>query len=384
MHLTNMTFSEFDGGDREWTIDNLSLSDVNLIVGRNATGKSRTLNVIHFLSTLFSGERKEIFSAGHYKNATFQDAHNKWEYALEFDDYVVTRESLVYNGDEVLQRGRGSYGRILANDIAGGPVKIRFSVPDAQIALAAKKDDLQHPYMKPLHDWAHSVRYFKFGTEMSPNVLAIKVKDANISINEKDTQAFVPIYAKAKKALGDPYIKAIIADMALLGYDITDIDVRQPQNLVTNIPIVSELVGISVRQQDLRCYVDQLSMSQGMFRSLSIIAQVNYYIMSGKASCFLVDDIGDGLDFERSCILVDILRTRVGGSGCQLIMTTNNRFVMNRVPLEEWSILERKGHVVRALNYRNSAPLFDRFKITGLSNFELLATDFLETAAKDG
>jgi len=62
-------------------------------------------------------------------------------------------------------------------------------------------------------------------------------------------------------------------------------------------------------------------------------------------------------------------------------MSTNDRFVMNNVPLEEWCVLQRRGSVVRVLNYTNSKELFDEFKFTGLSNFDFLAMDFANEEA---
>jgi hypothetical protein len=122
--------------------------------------------------------------------------------------------------------------------------------------------------------------------------------------------------------------------------------------------------------------VDQFEMSQGMFRALSILIQVNYAGMAHQSYCILIDDIGEGLDFDRSTRLIELLREKALESSFQLIMATNDRFVMDRVPLEEWSVLQRHGGHVRVLNYANSRELFEDFKFTGLSNFSFLETDF--------
>src|SRR5439155_13458213 len=110
---------------------------------------------------------------------------------------------------------------------------------------------------------------------------------------------------------------------------------------------------------------DQVSMSQGMFRAFSVITQLNYCVMSGTSACILVDDIGEGLDYDRSCQLIDLLREKCYQSSVQLIMSTNDRFVMNKVPLEEWCYLIRRGNRVRVLNYKNCREAFERFKVTG-------------------
>jgi len=194
----------------------------------------------------------------------------------------------------------------------------------------------------------------------------------------------VAIYHKGEKAYGSSFKEAVKADMASLGYDIEDLILRRPANIILQSPIPLDVVGLAVKEKDLQGFTDQTTISQGMFRAVSILVQLNYSVMSGSATCFLVDDIGEGLDYERSCKLIEVLRAKAYHSSVQLIMSTNDRFVMNSVPLEEWCYLRRTGNHVRVLNYSNARDAFERFKVTGLNNFDLLATDFLEKITTNG
>lgn len=383
MILLELKFTEHADRPSEWRVD-LPFGHVNLLVGKNATGKTRTLNVINSLAMLMSGDRKEITSTASW-DVAFQSGNQRYSYALQIQDSVVVKEDLLIDGEPVLQRGPGGYGHIKAEDIEGRHVTIKFSVPGSQVAVFAKRDDVQHSFLKPIHDWANSLRHFRFGAEMSPQSLSIKInKDINIPVNEKDTNSIVPIFNKARTEFKEPYLAAIIEDMKAMGYSIEGIDIRQPTSLIINAILPGDLVGLSVRESEIHCFVDQPSMSQGMFRALSLLAQVNYVTMSKAEACILVDDIGDGLDFERSCVLIDLLRAKAVSSRLQLIMTSNNRFIMNRVPLEEWCILRRSGHQVTAKTYQTHRAAFDRFKVTGLNNFDILATDYLEKVQPNG
>ena len=67
------------------------------------------------------------------------------------------------------------------------------------------------------------------------------------------------------------------------------------------------------------------------------------------------------------------------GSFVQVIMTTNDRFVMNKIPLDYWSVIERISKKSLFYNYKNSKETFDEYKYSGLSNFDFLATDFYLT-----
>ena len=117
-------------------------------------------------------------------------------------------------------------------------------------------------------------------------------------------------------------------------------------------------------------------MSQGMFRAFSVIIQINYSLFTKQPSCILIDDIGEGLDFARSSALLNLIIEKVKGTATQLIMTTNDRFIMNSVPLEYWIILERRGGQTIHHNYRNSKEMFEDFELTGLSNFDLFSSNY--------
>jgi len=72
-----------------------------------------------------------------------------------------------------------------------------------------------------------------------------------------------------------------------------------------------------------------------------------------------------------------VIRRRAQDSSIQLVLSTNDRFIMNNVPLEEWSLLDRHGGSIQVHNYKNSRQKFDDFKFMGLNNFDFLAMDFI-------
>ena len=114
-----------------------------------------------------------------------------------------------------------------------------------------------------------------------------------------------------------------------------------------------------------------------------MIIQMNYSVMAKKPSCVLIDDIGEGLDFQRSCSLIKLLTQKAEKSAVQLVMATNDRFVMNTIPLEAWTVLRRTGPTIRVYNYANSKERFDQFKFTGMNNFDFYAFDFLDESKNE-
>jgi len=77
--------------------------------------------------------------------------------------------------------------------------------------------------------------------------------------------------------------------------------------------------------------------------------------------------------------LIDLIIEKVKKSNVQIIMTTNDRFVMNKVPLEYWSLIQRVPKKSLFFNYQNSKETFEEFKYTGLNNFDFLSTEFYIT-----
>jgi hypothetical protein len=166
--------------------------------------------------------------------------------------------------------------------------------------------------------------------------------------------------------------------MSKIGYDLTDIDTQRRLYLSTTVR--SEDYTLMVTENDRNTFVVQQDMSQGMFRALSIIIHLTYHVLMKTPITILIDDIGEGLDFDRSSKLIQLLiEIAEENDFIQLIMSTNDRYVMNNVPLEYWQIIQRNGGECKIYNYKNSKEIFDEFEYTGLNNFDFLATDFINS-----
>jgi len=390
MRLKSLEYVEHAGESQEWTLTGLTLGDINLLVGKNASGKSRILNIIHHLSESIAGvlvqtpsgmvEQRQLFNGK--SHLVFDNDGERLEYQLEVQDGKVIQESFKKNGEPLLERSTGGKGFIWA---IREEKRIEFQTPDDQLAVVTRRDSIQHIYFEPLHQWAKSLYHYAFSSLLGKDSIFVffKSNDQKADIlNAKDTSQVVAIFRQGKENFGEQYIEAVKKDFETIGYPIDKIDIGAPQSFkIRQMP--GEVSVMYVKETDLPGITDQQAMSNGMFRALSIIIQVNYAVLADTPSCILIDDIGEGLDFERSCDLIDILISKAQNSSVQLLMATNDRFVMNRVPLETWSILDRQANHVFVRNYLNSKGIFDSFKFTGLNNFDFLAFDYLHTGMKD-
>jgi ABC-type multidrug transport system ATPase subunit len=140
---------------------------------------------------------------------------------------------------------------------------------------------------------------------------------------------------------------------------------------------------VYMKETGLEKQVTQRDMSQGQFRAFSVLVQLNYYILSGQKGFVIIDDIGEGLDFSRAKLLVQLLIRKAGDADIQLIMSTNDQFIMNAVDIENWAVIVRDGNKISLYNYENSKEIFEDFKFTGLNNFDFYASEFFRSGLSD-
>lgn len=379
MRLKSIDYTQFEGSPRAWSLAGLVLKPMNLIVGKNAIGKTRTLNIIHGLGRLVSGRQMPSeLSSGSYRT-TFEHEDRVLSYSIEIHENKVISEEFRDDNIPLLSRGAGGVGRIFQ---VKENTEIDFQTPETQAAVVARMDKIQHDFLSPLNSWGDGVRHYAFGDTMGRTTIALLVPNGPAP-DPNNVNAVIGLFRKGEKDFPTRFANSIVSDMNEIGYNIENIGVMPPTDIAIQSPSVTVNPSVLfVKEMDLPGVTQQTDMSQGMFRALSVIIHLNYAVVEARPSCIIVDDIGEGLDFDRSCRLIGLVRRKSAESSGQLIMATNDRFVMNNVPLEEWSVLQRESGSVKVRNYENSKETFDRFKFTGLNNFDFLSTDFLGEDAK--
>jgi hypothetical protein len=371
MKLKSIQYKEYDGQDNEWWLEDCLLSDVNLMVGKNATGKTRTLNILFALSNFLAGDLKPDFDSSSF-DAIFEDHGKEVKYILRCENQTVIQEQLIQDGRTLLQRrGLDSKGKIFAYELN---TDINFQPPANELAVVTRRDAIQHPFLEKLYNWGQSARYFRFGTPMGQDHLAISdwwEKELNL----KNSNQAVAIFKKGESEYGKEYIQLIIEDMRNIGYELEELSLYEAEGRVHfEAPRIT--YGINLKEKSLEAITFHHNISTGMFRVLSLFIQLNYSLLASLPSCIIIDDIGEGLDYSRSSALIESLIKKMKGTKMQIIMSTNDRFVMNALPLEYWSVIQRFPQKSMIYNYFNSKDLFDKFELTGLSNFDFFSSNY--------
>jgi AAA15 family ATPase/GTPase len=377
MILKAIKYCKNKGEKNEWSIrsnpvDNewLDLNQINLIVGRNASGKTKTIQIIREIADLLAGDTKlsELIYATSTYELLFEngnDKNDKVEYFLDFENSKVIQETLKINGIEKLNRAKCElfYEEIGKN--------LSFETDEDVLALS-RRDSKQQPFFESLEIWGKNLTHYKFGDKLGKNFAVTDVNRVpSEKVDLKDGNEVGKVFIKAQNNLGEKFIHCIIDDMDKIGYSISSIDIKP-------LVLKSELFGfvLNVQETELKDVTNQLDMSQGMFRAFSLLIQLNYSLLEKIPSCILIDDIGEGLDYERSKALIDLIIEKVKNSSVQVIMTTNDQFVMDNIPLEYWSVIQRLKNKSIFYNDRNAKQNFDDFAFTGLNNFDFYTSEF--------
>ena len=356
MILTKIDFYENKEQETYWEIQDVHFGMFNLIIGLNATGKTRLINVISSLVKMLSRKIPVLLNGTwklEFKDRQKQDVYH---YHIEITDGIVNLEKIMINHTLVLERKRET-GQIFSYT---SKKLVDFSPPERELTLYVRRDVKEFPFLEEILTWANNFHGYMFSTT-DPRQITIPT-NVDALLENLGTTPYLLL-----EALKDQEImKAIIFDFSLIGYPINEISVKP-----TKFPGVPNDVLLSfVKELDLDCQTSQINMSQGMYRAFSLIVIIEYLLKLSQECTVVIDDLGEGLDFERSSKITKLLFDKIHNSNIQLIVTSNDRFLINTVDMQYINLLERNGHVVNAYNYVNSKEKFDEFRLTGLNTFD--------------
>jgi len=366
MILSAIKYTRYAGAPREWSIigkddDYAYFGNINLLVGKNASGKSRTLNVIREIASLLSGkiDLKHIASPTESFELIFTEGKTCYKYILEIKEREVSTEILYLDNKVLLDKNKG----IIANTHGE---KISVDIQNTQLLITQSGSDGK-PYFKDLVSWGQSLHNYLFANQLEKSRL---VKDYTKIIEEEEqdvegSDVLIYTFYKGRKDFGDAFVSEVISCMRELGYYVSDIDIQEKR----------ARYGLIIEEEG-KYTVSQREMSQGMFRALSLFIMMSYARLNDLTFCLLIDDMGEGIDFERSKKMMEIVIKKINRSNIQFFMTSNDRNIMNQIPLRFWTVIGRENNKSVFYDYTNSKENFDDFKYTGLNNFDFLATDF--------
>ncbi|MFK7934274.1 MAG: AAA family ATPase [Saprospiraceae bacterium] len=338
-----------------WELRDLKLKEVNLIVGKNSVGKSRTLATIGFLYNIITQKAK----LNNKENwiIKFKKSNSILEY--EISTYAsrreVKHERILLNGEEVLKRRNGSLAEVKSIKTNKWT---KLNPPKDRLILQTFRDVVEYPFFEDIVRWAENSFGFKFSNFDSFSNKPERYYGLSNSFRN------APFYFKN---LSSKEQNQILLNLNSLGYNFTKLGVTYKQRTAK----------FYMKENGVPNIIFDHKFSQGVLRSLTILVYFEYMLKNEQPTTILIDDFCEGLDYERATKLGKIIFEKCKNSKVQLIATSNDSFLMDIVDIEYWNVLQREGQVVNAISQSTHPDLFEKFRFTGLSNFDFFASDFI-------
>lgn len=342
-----------------WNLNPILFQPVNLLVGKNAVGKSRLIkglsNAVQYILQSADNNNDSSFAA----TFVFLSGDEQIIYHFSYLNGKVAQERLLRQiqpeyYDALLKRdGEGTY-------LHGESI----NPPEDKLVLHVRRDTVQYPYFEKIVSWAESVCGHRF--------------------NEMDFAGDYGIYSSFSKFDSNLYeiVKSLPDDaMTRIIQQANDLD--YPLQSIVPYEYGDKFKVVFFNEQNIKGSLMYFQLSKGMFRTLYLLIYMEYLAINKKPSMLLVDDLCEGLDYDRSTRLGRIVFDFCLQHNIQLIASSNDSFLMDVVDLKYWNILRRKGNEVESINHLNHPELFDDFGFTGLSNFDLFSSDYIARHLKD-
>lgn len=341
-----MILSEFSYKDATgWQIDCLLLNHQNLVVGMNAVGKSKSVQAIGRAIRFIKGDIDSM--QGDFICTLLLENSYKLEYSFEISGGVVVAEILRRNNELLINR------ELYSAKMYGGTI----SPPASKLVIQVRRDTMLYPEIEEIIKWAEHTSIFVFSNiTTSPNSLS----PYTIS-NE-------PLLPVMYSSLKDEQRRQLLQYLQEMDYAVDRIEPFERENGSKTLLIHENGIDNMMTPFDL---------SNGMFRVFCVLLFMIYSSTLSDARCMIVDDLGEGLDYMRSTRLGKLMFDYCRKNGIQLIVTSNDSFLMDTISLEYWNILRRTGSRVSSLNCKKDPELFEKFARTGLSNFDMLSSNFV-------
>lgn len=335
-----------------WGTEKLDLFPQNLLVGKNAVGKSTVIRALSKMAAIIS-QRKPLeddanfsYIIGVENPECFAVYKFKWVEKRVVDEHLVVLEN---DGERKVWIERTSeeakFDGVVVNP------------PQDKLLLNLKRDTKLYPVIESIISWAENIDAFSFN-------------EFDLDGDERLYSRFINggnnLYSMVK-TLSPDSINNVIGAAEAMGYHLESIEAFE----------YADVKKVLFAEKGVSTPLFDFNLSKGMFRTLYLLIYLEYVAQSGKPATLLIDDLCEGLDYDRSTKLGKYVFDYCSKNDIQLIATSNDSFLMDVVDLNYWSILQRDGSKVSAINHKNHPELFEDFSFTGLSNFDLLSSDFI-------
>ncbi|MCX5984555.1 AAA family ATPase [Anabaena sp. AL93] len=350
---------------RQWRLEPIEFSDFNLLVGVSGVGKTRILQAILDLQKISEGKSLN----GVEWDIHFTYKNNEYHWSGEFEcnisnnlileneennfsnnsNFKIKNESLSKNGELIIDRNEIEIkfkNNILP--IKPSPVQSVVETLNGEADIAAVKHGFES--IISTVQWSDA----SFYNGLIYNIVIDKIfKDSSLDqrmvVDKRYYQSNLPVQIKLVIAYFEknPIFQAIKERFINIFEQVEDIKIEQDEDeneedtLLNSIQEKAPLT-IKIKEKGVNNWISEKYISSGMYKTL---IQISECYLTAEGSVILIDEFENSLGVNCIDILSDLLSE---SRNLQFIITSHHPYIINKVGMEHWKIVTRKGGVVTA------------------------------------
>jgi hypothetical protein len=327
-----------------WKFSEIEFSNLNLLVGDTATGKTRFMNTFYNLSDFIVHNN---FKLGHWK-VTFE--HQSITYTMELKSIPgdIQGKSGKIITDCIWKHDKGNLIPIIerTNDklfVQKKEIETRLSSAITSISLFQEDPDI-----KPIYDAFGLILRRSFFIEQEDNVLKLSAILPQHAIKESltedqlldqifrlQTNLNISLYL-LKKHSYKTYKELLRIYKQIFPFigkmKITDFSEIAGISLPGKIPV------FCIQEVNSEEWVPQNQLSSGMVKILLLLNDV--YILPSE-SIYLIDEYENSLGISAINFFPEFISTL--DKDIQFLITSHHPYLINNIPVKNWFVFHRTG-----------------------------------------
>ncbi|WP_414529239.1 AAA family ATPase [Nodularia chucula] len=332
----------------EWRFEPISFSDLTLLVGISGVGKTQILKSIIDMQSIAQGKslngvRWDIDFTS--KN----DFHYSWSGEFETkkvskliideeedqrNQFRIISEKLILNKKIIIERNNKEIkfkGKVLPKL---SPFKSVIEILSEEEDISPVKNGFNKIIYSDQSSSVDAVHFIKY------NPLVKKYSSLSLSSIEESN-----LPTQVKLGLVYSYFPDSFNQIKKHFIDIFSQvqDIKLEPDEDEDLPVVlSEYPFVKIKEKGVEHWINQNQISSGMFRTLMHISEM---YLSSEGTVILIDEFENSLGVNCIDILTELL---LENRKLQFIITSHHPYIINKIGMEYWKIVTRRGGVVTA------------------------------------
>jgi AAA domain, putative AbiEii toxin, Type IV TA system len=339
-----------------WQLAPVEFASVNLLVGVSGVGKTRILEVIRSLKKIaFGTPWHNEFLSGVEWDITFSTDPD-WNYRWS------GKFSIVNNRDYTIdESGEKTYSRIDQND-----PELEFEELHLNDECVAHRKDgivkFGSQTMPKLSLSDSVIKIFQSEDKITPIIKGLLlIIDSQTQNSTKWVGSSIPSQIEGLSLSDIRNVNGTLVDrLGLLQINAQEIFNRIKSDFIEIFPQVdnfriltehtrfewsekvSPVFSLDLKEIGVDRWITQSNLSMGMLKTLAHITEI--YLLA-EGSILLIDELENSLGVNCIDVITDLLNER---KDLQFIFTSHHPYIINKIPMQYWKIITRKGSLVTA------------------------------------